>query len=576
MKKLPFISVLIIGALLIFFKFFTTAQNYGLISFSFDAQRHLFAIHEINHLENTYQFPIQNYVEYPPEAFILSATYYPTGGYLFFVILHKITNFDLTHLVSSFHIFIGLFLFFLVFSITKHLFHNKSIALISALLAALGTTIIYPTPHFIATYLIVPSLVFFSILYFHSKQNFRFLIPILIFWLNLNILHNNLSFFVLGLFTLWFWIKMFKTQRGDKLLLKIFWANSCFLIAYLFNFLFYLHLNKLPFARGILNATGLWSVGLQKNIIVVIIWCLIILAFFLTSLIAWLRFHSKAQNLQNESKTNLPLPNYLSSIYKNRWGLFIAILCLLAFIPGFLQIFLINNSTLKSLTYFPCLLLIIVVILELKTILKNKRLFFLSIFCLPALFVFIFGITLGHFSSFLSQKILGPINIILDTAFPFLTILAAFIFFNILKINLKHKFLKIFSLIIIIVFLVLISFKVSFHTYDKNPHYGFIEAYYWLKPHITAETQIGSNFEYLRSFRYVQPNLIVDGFEEDQLTKINLANFMRQNNIDYFIMHPWTSTIPFPEDKWAFDIKKDTNINKIYEKNKVIIYRRSK
>lgn len=567
--------------LLAVFKLWIFVQDNTFTRFTSDTQRHLFLYQDIYHHEVIPRHPIRSYVAYPEGLGMGELNYYPRGGHVWGVMFSKITGLDILYAINL----MGFLLLFgatgMTYSLSRLMFKkDRGISILSSLFFFSVVYLFNVTPHYLVAYILIPGLVYTFIDYLAHGQR-AMLALFTIMGLTVNLMHSNFGFLFLIVLTLYAFFEE-RGEKGDQVHQNFLnRVNACvfiyttLFIAVMVQSFFYLDIPAHGRRGFVSEYTGAWSIAASNDMAV---WIALFGIGLLYSYMLYRVNNKKKQ--KNWAHLRKWVESFTSRLkfrtHHQLWNLFMLLVFVLILSPvfsgAFIEALAGKNIDLSRTEHYPFLILFAIGLFGLfnKEFEKMPRFLLWAYLPLSAL-VLISVVLLNTPLNPFVRDIIGVTFPVLDFSLVFLALIAGSSLAQLIK---RFSFREtVVSLTLIFIALNQFSMLGMYeNSYNRsNFQVPVIEAYFWLKPQLSPEVKVGSNFEYMRSVTWIEKRAMVPTMVRKDLQKIRLDDFVLKSGVDYFIHVPWIDF--FPDERWAREMARHRNIRRIYAKDGVKIYK---
>lgn len=584
-KKLQFNARTVLMVLLLAFvfgKLGLSFQNQNIFRFSSDTQRHLYLVHEIVHIEAIPSYPIKNHTEFLPQVSMSEVSYYPRGFAMIMAILIKVTGMNTQLLINGMAMLLMMVGAGVSCALARRMFADERVGMMAALLFVLSLTLFNVTAHQWVAYIGIPAILYALKCYWDTNQA-RHLVLFILLSMTVQFMHSNYALmFLLILWAYAFIEGLGKAigESGHKKLAELNISVLVFTSLYCLTLVIYylyldIPLSWVEFRRFFSGYTGIWSVSPNNAVGAMIgVGGLLVMVPYLVRVI-WKRKRSAiekfGENLERKMKGVQPIR--VTQI----WVLFMLLLLILSIdkesLRSWLEWMFRGNGDLGRLENMATLILFVITLFGLKEVIKSSSRILIWMY-LP-----LAGLIVGSSVLFripvLGEPFRNMVAItfsVLDFSLVALCILAGYVLNGIIK-NFTFR-TKAITLAVLIMSLVQSSVASMYEEkYTRSsPDINFVNAYEFLNKNENLEgKKVGSNFEYLRAFTYVDRSALVTTMDERKLRKLSLDGFLEENDVDYFIFTRWYPV--YPEERWMKELDRNPEYKRIYIKEGVQIYK---
>lgn len=523
-----------------------------------DAQRMLVMIQEMQYsgfLTRSYLFDLDRTSAMGP---------YSSGFQFLIVVLSSVTELNAGIFVVAAQMVFILLACLIAIIICRDMYTNILISGLALVLIAVSLTQIHPTPHYFATLVLVPFLLFSvnkGVL--ESSKAFIFLAGII--FATLVIVHSTIATIVLALLLVFFLtIFFFYDNPGKKTILYLSIAMVGF---YLWRFILWIaQYNYTDLGDALYSYTSIWGLRVSKELSLIfflLFWSIpmLMMGFFTYyELLPWVvRLTRSARQIGRQ------IGQQLTSARFN-------IMLLLAFVitVGFTSLLFVpipllqqviddhifREQTFSQYMFTPTLLLLSLVPLAWIEGLKAKEILF-AMLLIPLLG----AVALSALGRLPPE---GPIESFMDLGYLFVIVFGAKALARCIELARELRRWWLWILPVVIFALILPISRYGLH--QTNSEMEAVRASIWLHRQISTEgspARVGTNSKYIRSFIYISPQDIFIPWEGSQADDI--MNFACIHELDYLILLK-------PDVQWIDRLAQNAQFTQVYNRDRVAIY----
>ena len=269
MKKSFKITLFFWGCILLLLaKLWINLDNFALVRFSSDTQRHLLVFQELRHFEAVLSHRISTYVQYPDQLVLNDLGLTVEGGHVALTIFNKLTGLESFQLINIAAIILVILSMGAIMLLSRLFYKNQTVVpLLACAFFVSGVITFHVTPHYFAAYIFFPLLIWGLLKYLETDQK-KYLLLWAIFWTFLQTLHSNYATMFLVILTAYVLGEEWKNRKNFKVrhqLHTLFLVALSIYVAHLSYYYKFVEENAESFRSFFSGYSGIWSLTYFYN-----------------------------------------------------------------------------------------------------------------------------------------------------------------------------------------------------------------------------------------------------------------------------------------------------------------------